>query len=118
MAIDTLYQTVTKVMDGAQPLDGDALRRDLGALARSWTGDKSTLRKAALEVLRAAFTSAREQVKGVGLGSLCKHQRVSRDVDVFQYAHQAGDINPGEGSEKRYPTQERFDGVGRREMVF
>jgi hypothetical protein len=62
--------------------------------------------------------TSREQVKGVGLGSLRKHQRVGRDVDIFQYAHQAGDINPGEGSEKRYPTQERFDGVCRRERAF
>jgi [protein-PII] uridylyltransferase len=63
MALDTLIQNPARVGDGAQPLDGDALRRDLTALARSATGDRSVLRKAALDSIRSAFLAAREQVK-------------------------------------------------------
>src|SRR6266566_3902346 len=58
----------TTVMDGAQPLDGDALRRDLTALARSSGGERTALRKAALATIRTAFLAAREQVRG-GMGS-------------------------------------------------
>ena len=53
----------TTVMDGGQPLDGDALRRDLTALARSSGGDRAALRKAALATIRTAFLAARERVK-------------------------------------------------------
>ena len=51
------------VADGAQPLDGDALRRDLTALARSAGGDRAKLRKAALEAVKSAFHASREKVK-------------------------------------------------------
>src|SRR5215467_11080114 len=63
MAIDTLREVKAKIMDGAQPLDGDALARDLTALARSVGGDKAALRKAALEAIRAPFMAARAEVK-------------------------------------------------------
>jgi [protein-PII] uridylyltransferase len=63
VAVDTLIQNAARVGDGAQPLDGDALRRDLTALARSATGERSVLRKAALEAIRKAFAEAREQIK-------------------------------------------------------
>jgi [protein-PII] uridylyltransferase len=63
MAVDALVHNPARVGDGAQPLDGNALRRDLTALARSATGDRSVLRKAALESIRSAFTAAREQIK-------------------------------------------------------
>src|SRR5258705_12944583 len=53
----------TTVMDGAQPLDGDALRRDLTALARSSSSDRTALRKAALPTIRTAFLAARERGK-------------------------------------------------------
>jgi [protein-PII] uridylyltransferase len=63
MAVDALQQARAKIADSAQPLDGNALRRDLTALARSSSGDKTALRKAALETIRTAFTEARAQVK-------------------------------------------------------
>ncbi len=63
MAVDALQQAKAKIADGAQPLDGDALRRDLNALARSSGGDRTALRKAALESIRTAFAEARAQVK-------------------------------------------------------
>src|SRR5215471_5217098 len=63
MAVDTLREVKAKIMDGAQPLDGDALARDLTALARSVGGDKAALRKAALEAIRAPFMAARAEVK-------------------------------------------------------
>ena len=63
MAVDALQQAKAKIADSAQPLDGDALRRDLTALARSSSGDKTLLRKAALETIRTAFIEARAQVK-------------------------------------------------------
>src|SRR5712671_5854869 len=84
MSIDTLYQTVTKVMDGAQPLDGDALRRDLGALARSASGDKTALGKAALESIRIAFTSAREQVKARMESGVSPGLSVARALSALQ----------------------------------
>ncbi len=62
MVVDALHQAA-KVMDGAQPLDGSALSRDLAALARSGPANKPALRKAALEFIRTAFLAAREQVK-------------------------------------------------------
>src|SRR5258705_4170712 len=63
MAVDALQQAKAKIADGAQPLDGDALRRDLNALARSSGGDRTALRKAALESIRTAFAEARAQIK-------------------------------------------------------
>src|SRR6266550_9375123 len=62
MGVDAAFLSTT-VMDGAQPLDGDALRRDLTALARSSGGERTALRKAALATIRTAFTEARAEVK-------------------------------------------------------
>jgi [protein-PII] uridylyltransferase len=84
MSIDTLYQAVTKVADRAQPLDGDALRRDLGALARSWTGDKAALRKAALESIRTAFVTAREKVKAHMESGVSPGLAVARALSALQ----------------------------------
>jgi [protein-PII] uridylyltransferase len=61
MTVDTSFSPA--VMDGAQPMDGDALRRDLTALARASSGDRGALRKAALGSIRTAFLTARERVK-------------------------------------------------------
>jgi [protein-PII] uridylyltransferase len=63
MSIDTVHHSAPRVADSAQPLDGDALRRDLTALARSSGGDRAKLRKAALDAIRSAFAAARAQVK-------------------------------------------------------
>ena len=64
MSFDLVSPLAPRVADSAQPLDGDALRRDLTALARSLGGgDRSKLRKAALEAIRGAFLTARAQVK-------------------------------------------------------
>src|SRR5258705_2593716 len=63
MAVDSLQQARAKITDSAQPLDGDALRRDLTALARSLGNDRTALRKAALQTIRTAFTEARAPAK-------------------------------------------------------
>src|SRR6185503_17270631 len=63
MSLGTFGHLAPRVADSAQPLDGDALRRDLTALARSQGGDRTKLRKAALEAIRTAFVQARAQVK-------------------------------------------------------
>jgi [protein-PII] uridylyltransferase len=60
---DTLHHSPARIGDGAQPLDGDALRRDLAALARSAGADKGAFRKAAVGAIRTAFSRAREQIK-------------------------------------------------------
>src|SRR5437868_4256198 len=51
------------VGDGAQPLDGDALRRDLTALARANGGDRTALRKAALAAIKTAFQTSRDKIR-------------------------------------------------------
>src|SRR5262245_20242219 len=63
MSLEFVSHSVPRVADSAQPLDGDALRRDLTALARSSGGDRTKLRKAALDAIRTAFAAARAQVK-------------------------------------------------------
>jgi len=60
MSFDASFLPAASVLDGAQPLDGHALRRDLAALARSSGGDNTALRKAALVTIRVAFQAARE----------------------------------------------------------
>jgi len=62
MGVDASFLSAT-VMDCAQPLDGDALRRDLTALARASGGDRAALRKAALASIRTGFLAAREKIK-------------------------------------------------------
>ena len=72
-----------RVMDGAQPLDGDALRRDLNALARQ-PGDKAALRKAALEIVRTSFTAARERIKAGMDSGLSPGLAVARALSALQ----------------------------------
>ncbi|HMI96159.1 MAG TPA: [protein-PII] uridylyltransferase [Micropepsaceae bacterium] len=74
----------TTVMDGAQPLDGDALRRDLTALARSSGGDRTALRKAALATIRTAFLAAREQVKAGMDSGVSPGLSVARALSALQ----------------------------------
>src|SRR5207248_8862008 len=50
------------VGDGAQLLDGDALRRGLTALARAG-GDRTMLRKAALAAIQPAFQTSRDKIR-------------------------------------------------------
>jgi [protein-PII] uridylyltransferase len=64
MNTDILHHGPARISDGAQPLDGDALRRDLAALARSAPADSSLYRKAAVAGIRSAFLLARDQIKG------------------------------------------------------
>ena len=71
-------------MDGAQPLDGDALRRDLTALARSSLGDKPALRKAALASIRTAFLAAREHVKAGMESGVSPGLSVARALSALQ----------------------------------
>ena len=53
-----------------KPMDGDALRRALTALARE-SGDKAQLRKDALALIKGAFQDGRARVKaGVDVGAL------------------------------------------------
>src|SRR5215472_1722332 len=72
------------MMDGAQPLDGDALRRDLTALARSSGGDRANLRKAALTTIRTAFLAAREQVKAGMDSGVSPGLSVARALSALQ----------------------------------
>src|SRR5258707_14495498 len=74
----------TTVMDGGQPLDGDALRRDLTALARSSGSDRTALRKAALATIRAAFLAAREQVKAGLESGVSPGLSVARALSALQ----------------------------------
>ena len=69
------------VGDGAQPLDGDALRRDLTALARANGGDRTALRKAALAAIKATFQESRDKIRagmesrvspGLAVASCCQ----------------------------------------------
>ncbi|HEY4264550.1 MAG TPA: [protein-PII] uridylyltransferase [Micropepsaceae bacterium] len=81
MAVDTFSAAV---MDGAQPLDGDALRRDLTALARASGGDRAVLRKAALVSIRAAFLAARERIKAGMESGVSPGQAVARALSALQ----------------------------------
>ncbi len=63
MSFDIVSHAAPRVADSAQPLDGDALGRDLTALARAMGGDRTKLRKAALDTIRTTFLAARAQVK-------------------------------------------------------
>ena len=71
-------------MDRAQPLDGDALRRDLTALARASLGDKAALRKAALASIRTAFQAARERVKSGMESGVSPGLAVARALSALQ----------------------------------
>jgi [protein-PII] uridylyltransferase len=71
-------------MDGAQPLDGDALRRDLTALARASGGNRTSLRKAALVSIRTAFLAAREQVKAGMESGVTPGLSVARALSALQ----------------------------------
>jgi [protein-PII] uridylyltransferase len=74
----------TTVMDGGQPMDGDALRRDLTALARSLGGDRTALRKAALATIRTTFLAAREQVKAGMDSGVSPGLSVARALSALQ----------------------------------
>src|SRR5258707_293180 len=74
----------TTVMDGGQPLDGDALRRDLTALARSSGSDRTALRKAALAIIRATFLAARERVKAGMESGVSPGPSVARALSALQ----------------------------------
>ena len=63
LAVDTLYTNPAKPTDGASSMDGAALRGEIASLARAHSGDKTALRKAVMELIRASFLSAREQIK-------------------------------------------------------
>ena len=83
MAIDTSFLSAS-VMDGAQPLDGEALRRDLTALARGSGGDRAALRKAALVSIRTAFLAAREQVRAGMESGVSPGLSVARALSALQ----------------------------------
>src|ERR1700693_5018581 len=83
MSVDTPFLSAS-VMDGAQPLDGDALRRDLTALARASGGDRTGLRKAALVTIRPAFLAAREQVKSGMESGVSPGLSVARALSALQ----------------------------------
>ena len=72
------------VADGAQPLDGDALRRDLTALARSAGSDRANLRKAALEAVKTAFHASREKVKAGMDSGVSPGVAVARALSALQ----------------------------------
>ena len=74
----------TTVMDGGQPLDGYALRRDLTALARSSGGDKAALRKASLAIIRTGFLAARERIKAGMESGVSPGLSVSRALSALQ----------------------------------
>src|SRR6266478_1617550 len=74
----------TTVMDGGQPLDGYALRRDLTALARSSGGDKAALRKAALAIIRTGFLAARERIKAGMESGVSPGLSVARALSALQ----------------------------------
>jgi [protein-PII] uridylyltransferase len=82
MAAETLFSPT--VMDGAQPLDGDGLRRDLTALARSSNGDRGALRKAALAAIKAAFLAAREHIKAGMESGVSPGLSVARALSALQ----------------------------------
>src|SRR5579864_4967809 len=83
MGVDASFLSAT-VMDSAQPLDGDALRRDLTALARASGGDRSGLRKAALASIRTVFLAAREKVKTGMESGICPGLAVARALSALQ----------------------------------
>jgi [protein-PII] uridylyltransferase len=82
MALEMLNASA-RVMYGAQPLDGEALRRDLNALARAG-GDGAGLRKAALEVIRTNFAAAREQIKAGMDAGISPGVAVARTLSALQ----------------------------------
>ena len=55
---------VGRTLDGFALLDGDGLRRNLTALARRHGGDKAALRREALALVKTAFDSGRDIVRG------------------------------------------------------
>ena len=84
MSVDTPFLPAAHVMDGAQPLDGDALRRDLTALARASGRDRPALRKVALGAIRTAFLTARERVKAGMESGVSPGLSVARALSALQ----------------------------------
>jgi [protein-PII] uridylyltransferase len=83
MGAGASFLSVT-VGDSAQPLDGDALRRDLTALARAAGGDRTGLRKAALASVRTGFLAAREKVKAGMDSGMSPGLAVARALSALQ----------------------------------
>jgi len=67
MAVETLdlpsKSYSGKTPDNGSALDGDAMRRNLAALARASSGDKAQLRKDMLALVRGPFQEARDEVR-------------------------------------------------------
>src|SRR5438874_1488658 len=72
------------VGDGAQPLDGDALRRDLTALARANGGDRTALRKAALAAIKTTFHESRDKIRAGMESGLSPGLAVARALSALQ----------------------------------
>ena len=75
---------LSSIADGAQPLDGDALRRDLAALARASGGDRSNLRKIALASIKTAFQASRDKVRAGMESGLSPGVAVARALAALQ----------------------------------
>ncbi len=58
-----MHGAPVKTVKGVAPIDSEALRRDLGALARAHAGHPARLRAAALARIRSSFTATRENIK-------------------------------------------------------
>ena len=58
-----MHSAPVKVAGGIAPFDGQALRRDLDALARAHARQPARLRTAALASIQASFTAARENIQ-------------------------------------------------------
>ena len=84
MSLETSFIPSASVLDGAQPLDVLALRRDLTALARSSGGDNAALRKAALATIKSAFVAAREKVKAGMESGVSPGFSVARALSALQ----------------------------------
>ena len=74
---------ISAASDGAQPMDGDALRRDLAAFAR-YESDRSTLRKHALEEIKRAFQAAREKIRAGLESGVSPGVAVARALSALQ----------------------------------
>src|SRR5665213_3394787 len=84
MPADRLSTISARIADNAQPLDGEALRRDLAALARGAGGDRTGLRKPALDCIRAAFAAARDCIKAGMESGVSPGLSVARALSALQ----------------------------------
>ena len=58
-----MHGAPVKAAKSSAPFDGEALRRDLAALARANARQPSRHRSAALTAIRAPFTEARDSIR-------------------------------------------------------